>query len=158
RHQRTRLAGHARPAGPRCRRRHGADPARLVVRRAHRRQHRLGTHGRRPTGTGQHRPHHHPARPRPDFLPAAQPEAPRRLRDASLAPAPLRPAGALDGPPPTLPPPQGMKSVDLKILDARMRDYLPSYATPGSAGLDLRACLDTPLTVSPGQTVLVPTG
>ncbi|WP_299450211.1 dUTP diphosphatase [uncultured Pigmentiphaga sp.] len=51
-----------------------------------------------------------------------------------------------------------MKSVDLKILDARMRDYLPSYATPGSAGLDLRACLDTPLTVSPGQTVLVPTG
>jgi len=51
-----------------------------------------------------------------------------------------------------------MKSVDLKILDARMRDYLPAYATPGSAGLDLRACLDAPLTVRPGQTVLVPTG
>jgi len=51
-----------------------------------------------------------------------------------------------------------MKSVDLKILDARMRDYLPAYATPGSAGLDLRACLDAPLTIAPGQTVLVPTG
>jgi len=51
-----------------------------------------------------------------------------------------------------------MKSVDLKILDARMRDYLPAYATPGSAGLDLRACLDAPQTIQPGQTVLVPTG
>jgi len=48
--------------------------------------------------------------------------------------------------------------VDLKILDARMRDQLPAYATPGSAGLDLRACLDAPLTIEPGQTVLVPTG
>ncbi|MCG2582790.1 dUTP diphosphatase [Massilia sp. TS11] len=48
--------------------------------------------------------------------------------------------------------------VDLKILDARMRDYLPAYATPGSAGLDLRACLDAPLEIAPGQTVLVPTG
>ncbi|WP_066130374.1 dUTP diphosphatase [Bordetella ansorpii] len=51
-----------------------------------------------------------------------------------------------------------MNSVDLKILDARMREYLPAYATPGSAGLDLRACLDAPLTIAPGATVLVPTG
>lgn len=51
-----------------------------------------------------------------------------------------------------------MKSVDLKILDARMRDYLPAYATPGSAGLDLRACLETALVLQPGATALVPTG
>jgi dUTP pyrophosphatase len=48
--------------------------------------------------------------------------------------------------------------LDLKILDARMRDQLPAYATSGSAGLDLRACLDEPLTLEPGQTALVPTG
>src|ERR1700712_3568467 len=48
--------------------------------------------------------------------------------------------------------------LDIKILDARMRDYLPAYATPGSAGLDLRACLDQSITLEPGQTVLVPTG
>lgn len=48
--------------------------------------------------------------------------------------------------------------VDVKILDARMRDYLPAYATPGSAGLDLRACLDAAITIEPGATVLVPTG
>ena len=48
--------------------------------------------------------------------------------------------------------------LDLKILDARMRDYLPAYATPGSAGLDLRACIDTSVTLEPGQTTLVPTG
>ncbi|PMS36203.1 deoxyuridine 5'-triphosphate nucleotidohydrolase [Trinickia symbiotica] len=48
--------------------------------------------------------------------------------------------------------------LDLKILDARMREYLPAYATPGSAGLDLRACLDEPLTIEPGETRLVPTG
>ncbi|AYY59746.1 dUTP diphosphatase [Burkholderia multivorans] len=48
--------------------------------------------------------------------------------------------------------------LDLKILDARMRDYLPAYATAGSAGLDLRACLDAPLTLKPGDTALVPTG
>ncbi|MGF6724046.1 dUTP pyrophosphatase [Paraburkholderia sp. GAS41] len=48
--------------------------------------------------------------------------------------------------------------LDLKILDARMREQLPAYATTGSAGLDLRACLDEPLTLAPGQTALVPTG
>jgi len=48
--------------------------------------------------------------------------------------------------------------LDIKILDARMRDYLPAYATPGSAGLDLRACLEEAITLEPGQTVLVPTG
>jgi len=51
-----------------------------------------------------------------------------------------------------------MKNIDLKILDPRMKDFLPAYGTPGSAGLDLRACLDAPLTIEPGQTVLVPTG
>jgi len=51
-----------------------------------------------------------------------------------------------------------MKSVALKILDARMRDHLPAYATPGAAGLDLRACLDAPLALPPGETALVPTG
>lgn len=48
--------------------------------------------------------------------------------------------------------------LDIKILDARMRDYLPAYATTGSAGLDLRACLDQAITLEPGQTTLVPTG
>ena len=51
-----------------------------------------------------------------------------------------------------------MTTIDLKILDPRMADQLPQYATPGSAGLDLRACLDAPLTLEPGTTVLVPTG
>ncbi|MBI5936643.1 MAG: dUTP diphosphatase [Betaproteobacteria bacterium] len=48
--------------------------------------------------------------------------------------------------------------VDVKILDPRMREQLPHYATPGSAGLDLRACLDTPLVLKPGETQLIPTG
>ena len=51
-----------------------------------------------------------------------------------------------------------MKKLDVKILDARMRDQLPHYATSGSAGLDLRACIDAPITLAPGQTILVPTG
>ncbi|HEX8601977.1 MAG TPA: dUTP diphosphatase [Pseudoduganella sp.] len=51
-----------------------------------------------------------------------------------------------------------MQTIDVKILDPRMQDLLPAYATPGSAGLDLRACIDAPLTIEPGQTVLVPTG
>jgi dUTP pyrophosphatase len=51
-----------------------------------------------------------------------------------------------------------MKKLDVKILDPRMRDQLPHYATAGSAGLDLRACIDAPLTLAPGQTELVPTG
>ena len=51
-----------------------------------------------------------------------------------------------------------MKHIDLKILDPRMKELLPAYGTPGSAGLDLRACIDAPLVIEPGQTVLVPTG
>jgi len=51
-----------------------------------------------------------------------------------------------------------MTTIDLKVLDARMAAYLPAYATPGSAGLDLRACLDNTLVIQPGQTVLIPTG
>jgi dUTP pyrophosphatase len=51
-----------------------------------------------------------------------------------------------------------MKKIDLKILDARIRDYMPAYATAGSAGLDLRACIDTALTISAGSTHLVATG
>ncbi len=51
-----------------------------------------------------------------------------------------------------------MHSLQVKILDERMRDQLPAYGTPGSAGLDLRACIDEVLEIVPGQTVLVPTG
>lgn len=51
-----------------------------------------------------------------------------------------------------------MKTIELKILDARMRDQLPNYATAGSAGLDLRACIEAPLTIEPGSTHLIPTG
>jgi len=51
-----------------------------------------------------------------------------------------------------------MKKIDVKILDPRLRDQLPQYATPGSAGLDLRACVQAPLTLNPGQTELIPTG
>lgn len=48
--------------------------------------------------------------------------------------------------------------IDLKILDPRVAEQLPHYATPGSAGLDLRACLDQPLVLNPGETQLIPTG
>ena len=48
--------------------------------------------------------------------------------------------------------------VDLKILDPRIADQLPHYATPGSAGLDLRACLDAAMVLNPGETQLIPTG
>ncbi|WP_343607161.1 dUTP diphosphatase [Roseateles sp.] len=51
-----------------------------------------------------------------------------------------------------------MTTIDLKVLDRRMAEQLPAYATTGSAGLDLRACLDEAITLAPGDTVLVPTG
>ena len=49
-------------------------------------------------------------------------------------------------------------TVALKVLDERIRPYLPAYAPPGSAGMDLRACIDAPMTLMPGQTELIPTG
>lgn len=49
-------------------------------------------------------------------------------------------------------------TIELKVLDERMAEYLPAYATPGSAGLDLRACLDAPRVLEPGQATLIPTG
>lgn len=51
-----------------------------------------------------------------------------------------------------------MKTIAVKILDPRMQDQLPAYATSGSAGLDLRACIDAPLEFRPGDTHLIPTG
>ena len=51
-----------------------------------------------------------------------------------------------------------MKNIEVKILDVRLRDQLPHYATEGSAGLDLRACLSAPVTLEPGQTELIPAG
>ena len=51
-----------------------------------------------------------------------------------------------------------MRRIEVRILDARLKEQLPTYATAGSAGIDLRACLDAPLTLEPGQTELVPSG
>jgi dUTP pyrophosphatase len=51
-----------------------------------------------------------------------------------------------------------MTVIDVKVLDPRMATQLPAYATPGSAGLDLRACLDEPWVLQPGQCHLIPTG
>ncbi len=51
-----------------------------------------------------------------------------------------------------------MKTIAVKILDERMREQMPAYATPGSAGLDLRACIEAPITLEPGSTHLIPTG
>jgi len=51
-----------------------------------------------------------------------------------------------------------MPVIDLRILDERLRTSVPAYATPGSAGMDLRACVDAPLTIAPGDTHLVSTG
>ena len=51
-----------------------------------------------------------------------------------------------------------MRSIDVKILDPRLREQMPTYATPGAAGLDLRACLSAPLTLQPGKTELIPAG
>lgn len=49
-------------------------------------------------------------------------------------------------------------AISVKIIDQKIREYLPQYATPGSAGLDLRACLEHKIEINPGQTMLVPTG
>lgn len=51
-----------------------------------------------------------------------------------------------------------MVKIDLKIFDERLRKQMPAYATPGSAGLDLRACIDNAMTIEPGEACLIPTG
>jgi dUTP pyrophosphatase len=51
-----------------------------------------------------------------------------------------------------------MTVIDVRLLDARMAEHLPAYATSGSAGLDLRACIDAPLLLPPGGAALIPTG
>ncbi len=51
-----------------------------------------------------------------------------------------------------------MKKINIKILDPRLNEQFPAHATPGSAGLDLRACIEQPVTVNPGETCLIPTG
>ena len=48
--------------------------------------------------------------------------------------------------------------IELKILDSRLNENMPAYATSGSAGLDLRACINDPITINPGETTLIPTG
>jgi len=51
-----------------------------------------------------------------------------------------------------------LKTLDVKVLDPRLRDSMPQYATAGAAGLDLRACIDKPVTLAPGAAELVPSG
>jgi dUTP pyrophosphatase len=51
-----------------------------------------------------------------------------------------------------------MTAIDLRVLDERIRRHLPAYATSGSAGMDLRACIDGSVTIAPGSTILIPTG
>ncbi|MEP7262260.1 MAG: dUTP diphosphatase, partial [Usitatibacter sp.] len=51
-----------------------------------------------------------------------------------------------------------MKKLDIKIIDEKIRAHLPAYATRGSAGLDLRACIDEAITLKPGDSTLIPTG
>ena len=51
-----------------------------------------------------------------------------------------------------------MHRIDVRILDPRLKDSPPNYATPGSAGLDLRACIEAPVAIRPGETMLTPTG
>jgi dUTP diphosphatase len=51
-----------------------------------------------------------------------------------------------------------MTVIDVRVLDERMADQMPGYATAGSAGLDLRACIDEPIVLAPGQAALIPTG
>jgi len=64
----------------------------------------------------------------------------------------------MTGAPPAPALPRGPQEVEVKVLDPRMAQQLPAYATPGSAGLDLRACLDAPLVLAPGDARLIPTG
>ena len=51
-----------------------------------------------------------------------------------------------------------MHRIDVRVLDARLHDSPPAYGTPGAAGLDLRACIDAPLVINAGETVLIPSG
>ncbi|HAF45336.1 MAG TPA: dUTP diphosphatase, partial [Gallionellaceae bacterium] len=51
-----------------------------------------------------------------------------------------------------------MKKVDVKVMDPRLHEHPPAYATPGSAGIDLRACIDGSMTIQPGQCELIPSG
>lgn len=51
-----------------------------------------------------------------------------------------------------------MKTLDVKVLDSRLKDAMPAYATNGSAGLDLRACIDAPIDLQPGDSTLIPSG
>src|SRR5690606_28031623 len=78
-----------------------------------------------------------------------------RARSAAVAAARLRTAGAFVVPAQAVRP---MMQVDVRILDPRLNGQLPAYATAGSAGLDLRACIDAPLALAPGDAQLLPTG